>query len=117
MILVVDDTPENIDILLEILGEVDDLSVALSGEDALEIVEDETPDLIVLDVVMPGMDGYTVCKTLKANDKYKDIPIIFLSGNDSAEEVQKGLDLGAVDFQTKPIDPEKLIAAINKYKR
>jgi CheY-like chemotaxis protein len=115
MILVVDDTPANIDILLETIGEEDEVSVAISGEDALELIEEEPPDLVLLDVMMPGIDGFEVCKRLKADPKTAGIPIVFLSGMDSAEEKQKGLDLGAVDFLTKPIDPSEVMKVIKKF--
>jgi len=107
-ILAVDDTEANIDILVEALGDDHDVGVAMSGEDALEYLEDELPDLILLDIMMPGMDGFEVCRRLKADDRTKDIPIVFLSAMTGADEKQKGLDLGAVDFITKPIDPAAL---------
>lgn len=115
MILVVDDTPANIDILMELLSEVDDVAVALDGEEALEIVEEEKPDLVLLDIVMPGMDGFEVCKKLKENDSSKNIPVIFLSGNGSDEERQRGKDLGAVDFLTKPIDPDLIVSKVKEF--
>ena len=103
-VLIVDDAETNIDILLEILGEDYDVAVAMDGESALELVEDEPPDLILLDIMMPGMDGFEVCDRLKNNPKTADIPIIFLSALTETGEKQKGLDLGAVDFITKPLD-------------
>ncbi len=115
MILVVDDTPANIDILMELLSEMDDVAVALDGEEALETMEEEIPDLVLLDIVMPGMDGYEVCRKMKSHDRLKAIPVIFLSGNDSAEEKQRGMDLGAVDFLTKPIDPDLVIEKVKAY--
>jgi len=115
MILVVDDTPANIDILMELLSEIDDVAVALDGEEALEVVEDEQPDLILLDIVMPGMNGFEVCQKLKETDSTKDIPVIFLSGNGSDEEIQKGKDLGAVDFLTKPIDPDLVVRKVREF--
>ena len=114
MILVVDDTPANIDILLELLSSLDDISVALDGEDALEIMEEEKPLLVLLDIVMPGMDGYEVCSRIKGNENLRDVPVIFLSGNDSPEEKARGLSLGAVDFLTKPVDPEVVMSVVRK---
>ncbi len=104
-ILVVDDTETNIDILVEFLGEDYDVSVAINGEIALEIVETNKPDLILLDVMMPGIDGYEVCRRLKANEQTKNIPIIFLTALADEGNETKGLELGAVDYVTKPISP------------
>jgi len=78
-LLVVDDTKTNIDIVLETLGKDYELSVAMSGEDALELLESLHPDLILLDILMPGMDGYDVCARLKAHKMTKKIPVIFLT--------------------------------------
>lgn len=112
MILVVDDNPVNINILMEILSKIDDVVVALDGEEALEAMEEEKPDLVLLDIVMPGMDGYEVCRRIKANPSFKEVPVIFLSGNDSTEEKQKGMELGAVDFMTKPIDSDMVVKKV-----
>jgi putative two-component system response regulator len=120
-ILIVDDIETNIDILLDTLGEDYDIAVAMDGASALESIEDEPPDLILLDIMMPDMDGYEVCEKLKSNPKTTDIPVIFLSALSEADEKQKGLNLGAVDFITKPFDPslvqEKVkqhLTALNK---
>jgi CheY-like chemotaxis protein len=115
MILVVDDTPANIDVVLAIIGEMDDIAVALDGEEALVIIEEDKPDVVLLDIVMPGIDGFEVCKRVKANPDTAATPIIFLSGNGSDEEKAKGSELGAVGFLTKPIDPDKLTAAVKPY--
>jgi len=115
MILVVDDTPANIDIVLAIIGEMDDIAVALDGEEALVIIEEDKPDVVLLDIVMPGIDGFEVCKRVKENPATASTPIIFLSGNGSDEEKERGNKLGAVGFLTKPIDPDALTAAVKKY--
>jgi len=78
-ILIVDDTETNIDILIAALGDDYDISVAMDGQSALEHISDNPPDLILLDIVMPGMDGYEVCRRLKADPKTRDIPIIFVT--------------------------------------
>ena len=105
-ILIVDDSPANIQSLAAILKEDYKLKVATSGARALEILEDkEKIDLILLDVIMPEMDGYTVLKKLKNNPKTKDIPVIFVTGNDSLEDEEKGLEAGVVDYITKPLHP------------
>ena len=111
-ILIVDDTESNVDILVETLADEYEVSVAMSGEDALEILEEERPDLILLDIMMPGMDGYEVCRKLKEMEQAKDIPVIFLSAMTEEKEKKKGLLMGAVDFITKPIDPVELKSKI-----
>lgn len=104
-VLVVDDVATNIDILLEILDEDYDVSVAMDGESAIEFVEEELPDIILLDILMPGLSGYDVCEKLKSNEKTQHIPIIFVSSKADAADQMRGLKLGAVDYIAKPIDP------------
>lgn len=116
MILVVDDAPANIDVLLAAIDDYDDVAVALDGEEALGIVEEEKPDIILLDIIMPGIDGYEVCRRLKGNPETAAIPVVFLSGNDSPEERENGLSLGAVDFLTKPVDRDKLLETLKRHK-
>ena len=113
-VLIVDDTEANIDILMEILEEYD-LVVAMDGESALETVEEELPALILLDVLMPDIDGFEVCKRLKSSPETATVPIIFLSALSEDEEKQKGLDLGAVDFITKPFDPSEIQAKVKQH--
>lgn len=113
VILVVDDTETNIDILLETLGDDYDIRVALDGETALESVADDKPDLILLDIIMPGMDGYEVCKRLKDNPFTHDIPVIFLTAMTEEQNEAKGLALGAVDYVTKPFSPELVKARVS----
>ena len=115
MILVVDDTPSNIDIILSAIGDHYDVAVALDGEEALIIAAEDKPSLILLDIVMPGMDGFEVCTKLKADSELSSIPVIFLSGNDDPEERKKGLSLGAVEYMTKPVDTELLLKNIKQY--
>ncbi|MEO5362649.1 MAG: response regulator [Magnetococcus sp. DMHC-8] len=105
-ILVVDDTPENIDVLSGILRADYKVKAALNGEKALRIaVSDPRPDMILLDVMMPVMDGYEVCRRLKANPATAPIPVIFVTAKIEVEDEKKGLELGAVDYITKPISP------------
>ncbi len=115
MILIVDDAPANIDVLIAAIGDIDDIAVALDGEEALEIVNEEKPDLVLLDIVMPGIDGFEVCTRMKSNPETSGIPVIFLSGNDSTEEKEKGMKLGAADYLTKPVDSELLITKIKQH--
>lgn len=112
-ILIVDDTSENIDILTATLTEYK-ISVALNGEKALKIaMTANPPDLILLDIVMPGMDGYEVCRRLKADNQTRDIPVIFLTGETDSEHVLKGFALGAVDYVTKPFNISELLARVS----
>ncbi len=107
-ILAVDDLPENLDIIKEILADEYTLLMATNGELALKIAEREKPDLILLDIMMPGMDGYQVCEKLKANPQTKEIPVVFLTAKMEARDESKGLFLGAVDYITKPANPSIL---------
>lgn len=102
-VLIVDDARENIKILAGLLAD-DEIRVifAVSGQAALDKVEREPVDLILLDVVMPDMDGYEVCRRLKADHRFRDIPVIFVTGRDSGEDEELGLSLGAIDYITKP---------------
>jgi len=100
-ILIVDDNPTNIDILVELLQGFD-VRAALDGHSALDAVKEELPDLILLDVVMPNLDGYEVCRQLKLHSKTKNIPIIFLSANTDESSIIKGFELGGVDYIKKP---------------
>ena len=105
-ILVVDDTPENIDILDGILGKDYKIKVARNGEKALKIVGAKNPpDLILLDIMMPGMDGYEVCEHLKKNNDTKRIPVIFITAKDEVEDEERGFKIGGVDYITKPVSP------------
>ncbi|TCK09113.1 response regulator [Marinobacterium mangrovicola] len=104
-VLLVDDAPANIKVLNTALKETYRTKVATSGEKALEIAaRDPKPDLILLDIMMPGMDGFEVCEKLKADPETKDIPVIFLSGKNNPGDRSRGLALGAIDFLEKPID-------------
>lgn len=114
-ILIVDDTPENIDLLGAVLRNYKK-SVALNGEKALAIVKSENrPDLILLDVMMPGMDGFEVCRILKEDESTKDIPVVFVTAMSQVEDETRGLKLGAVDFITKPISPPVVLARVKNH--
>jgi len=103
-VLVVDDTEANLDILVEALGDQYDVSVALDGEGALEAAAEEPPDIILLDIMMPGMNGYQVCQSLKGNPATAGIPVIFLTAMSEIANKTKGFQLGAVDYITKPFE-------------
>ncbi|RLC15049.1 MAG: hypothetical protein DRI57_13485 [Deltaproteobacteria bacterium] len=114
-VLLVDDTKSNINFLLQALKNDYKLSVALSGERALKFVQSTPPDLILLDIMMPGMDGYEVCRQIK-NDPYtRDIPIIFLSAMSDVENKTDGFKVGAVDYITKPFEILEVKARINTH--
>jgi len=102
-ILIVDDTPANIEILGSILRAGYQILFATSGQDALELVAGQVPDLILLDVMMPEMDGYEVCRRLKADPRTRNVPVIFISSLSEEEDETRGLEVGAIDYISKPI--------------
>jgi DNA-binding response OmpR family regulator len=114
-VLIVDDIPTNIEVLAGVLKDDYAIKVAINGKKAIEIANAFHIDLILLDIMMPVMDGFEVCRQLKANPKTADIPIIFLSARDGAPDVVGGLRLGAVDYVSKPADPTILKARISTH--
>jgi len=114
VILAVDDTPENLDVVKGILAPETIVRVAINGMVALKIAQKQSPDLILLDINMPGMDGYEVCSKLKSDESTAHIPVIFLTAELDSASKQKGLDLGAVDYVTKPISPEVLKESVRR---
>jgi len=114
-ILIVEDVAANIDILLEALGDQCSVSVALDGRDALATVGTVRPDLILLNIMMPGMDGHQVCAKLKEDPATRDIPVIFLTALNEDEDEEKGLRLGAVDYITKPFAPAIVRARVRNH--
>ncbi len=105
VILVVDDEPGNIEILGETLGNDYEILFAISGQEALEIASRQSPDMIILDIVMPVMSGYEVLKTLKQDPALKEIPVVFITALDQEDQETRGLALGAVDYISKPFNP------------
>ena len=114
-VLVVDDTEANVDILVDTLSDSYDISVAMDGPSALEAVSENPPDLILLDVMMPGMDGYEVCERLKANKRTRGIPVIFVTAKVEVADEIKGFGSGAVDYVTKPISPPVVKARVETH--
>jgi putative two-component system response regulator len=114
-ILIVDDTPENIDVLRGILADRYSIRAATNGALALRIAEKQSPDLILLDVMMPGMDGYEVCQRLKANPETASIPVVFVTAKAETEDEQTGFDVGAVDYITKPVNPALVNARVRTH--
>ena len=114
-VMVVDDTEANIDILLETLADDYKVIVAMDGESALEDIKKSPPDLILLDIMMPGMDGYEVCQKLKEMEITRNIPVIFLTALKEEGDEARGLGLGAVDYITKPFNPELVKARVRNH--
>jgi DNA-binding response OmpR family regulator len=112
-ILTIDDSPEVLNVVKNLLSKDYTVKGAINGPTGLKIAESQSPDLILLDIMMPEMDGYEVCRQLKANPKTTNIPIIFLTGQDTLMEEAKGLMVGAADFLLKPIEPRLLSIRIN----
>jgi len=112
-ILVVDDTADNLDLMAGLLQDRYRVKVAINGEKALQIARSGSPpDLILLDIMMPGLSGYQVCEQLKQDPATRDIPIIFLTAMAATEDETRGLELGAVDFITKPVNPPIVLARV-----
>jgi len=115
VILAVDDTPENLDVVKGILASAYTVKAAINGPMALKIVEKQPPDLILLDIMMPDMNGYEVCKRLKSNPDTRDIPVIFLTAMDQTTDESSGFELGAADYITKPVNPPILEARVKTH--
>jgi putative two-component system response regulator len=115
-VLIVDDTAENITLINGLLKDTYRTRVANNGERALALAATKPPpDLVLLDIMMPGMDGYEVCRRLKADPALKHIPVIFLTAKVEIEDEQKGFDVGAVDYITKPISPPIVLARVQTH--
>ena len=114
-VLIIDDTAANIEILYKVLQGDYDVFFAKNGRDGIKVVQRELPDLILLDITMPEMDGYQVCAQLKSDALTASIPIIFITAMGSEEDETKGLDLGAIDYLTKPISPPIVRARVRNH--
>jgi CheY-like chemotaxis protein len=113
LILVVDDIPRNLQVVGVVLKEHGyQVAAATSGKQALEMLQHMTPDLILLDIMMPEMDGFEVCRQIKQQKHLEDSPIIFLTAKNETEDVVKGFGLGAVDYVTKPFNASELMARV-----
>ena len=115
VILVVDDVPDNLTLATSLLKHLYKVKVATSGEAALAIAQKSSPDLILLDVMMPGMDGYETCARIKADETLRQIPVIFLTSLSEVEDEEKGFALGAVDYIVKPLKPSLLLARVKTH--
>ncbi len=115
-ILIVDDSPDNISLIHSLLKSSYRTKIATDGETALRLMSNgNPPDLVLLDVVMPGLDGYEVCRRLKENPKTAEIPIIFLTARSDVDDEKTGLEFGAVDYITKPISPAIVPARVRTH--
>jgi len=115
-ILIVDDTPANLTVLRQILAEHGYRArPALSGEIALRTIQSDLPDLILLDILMPGMDGYEVCKRLKAEEKTRDVPVIFISALNEIEDKMRAFSAGGVDYISKPFQAQEILARVKTH--
>ncbi len=115
LIMIVDDSATNIDILVGMLSDQYRLTIAKTGERALELTRRHIPDLILLDLVMPGMDGFEVCERLKAQSQTRDIPVIFITAMDQKEQKTRGFELGAVDYITRPFHAGEVMARVKAH--
>lgn len=116
MILIVDDNAENRKLLGSLLVKAGyEVGVAKDGNSALEFLKNERPNLILLDVMMPGMDGFEVCSIIKSESRTRYIPIIFITAKTSTEDIVKGFKIGGVDYITKPFKQEELLARVNTH--
>lgn len=116
LVLIVDDSPTNLKILASCIKDLHHLKVAINGEQCIEIAKQyPQPDLILLDVEMPGMNGYEVCEKLKSMPETASIPIIFVTGLQGEKDEEKGLSLGAVDYITKPVRPAIVVARVKTH--
>ncbi len=115
-LLIVDDTPANIDVLRRFMEEEGyDISIAPDGNIALKIINKNKPDLILLDVMMPGIDGFEVCRQLKESDDTKDIPVIFVTAKTETSDIVKGFQMGGVDYITKPFKREEVLSRVDTH--
>ena len=115
-LLLVDDVPTNITVLMDALAQDGyDFLIAIDGENALEVVRQSALDLVLLDIVMPGMDGFEVLQRLKLNPETRDIPVIIITGKNDVEDETRGLQLGAVDYITKPFNPSVVQARVSTH--
>ncbi|GAB1448048.1 MAG: hybrid sensor histidine kinase/response regulator [Bacteroidia bacterium] len=115
LILVIDDQPNNLKVIAGLLADEYEISIASNGETALSMLEKAQPDLILLDIMMPGMDGFETCKQLKSNPNTASIPVIFLTAKTDIDDITKGFKCGAVDYVTKPFNPAEVKARVKNH--
>jgi len=116
LVLIVDDVVKNLQVLGNILGkEKYRVAAANNGEKAIIVADSSSPDLILLDIMMPGINGYETCRRLKENPKTKEIPVIFLTAKNELDDIVKGFEIGAVDYVTKPFNSVELLARVKTH--
>ncbi|NGZ83928.1 response regulator [Duganella aceris] len=116
-VLIVDDTPDNITLLSTLLRDKYNTKVATNGATALQIVASSRVDLVLLDIMMPEMDGFETCRRLKADPQSSAIPVVFLTAKSQMEDEEMGRSVGAVDFLRKPVNPAQLFARVAAHLR
>lgn len=114
-ILIVEDNPVNMDIFKEIFEDDFKIKMVVDGMQALEVIEDYMPKVVLLDVMMPKMDGYEVCRQIRSNDKLQAVKVIMVSARAMESERQKGIEFGADEYITKPFDEETLLEMVKSY--
>jgi len=115
-LLFVDDNPESVAVLINKLENLDfSISIASDGQEAIELAQSLYPDIILMDVFMPGMDGYETCRQLKLKENISDIPVIFMTAHADQASMLRGFEVGGVDYVTKPVQYKELLARINKH--
>lgn len=116
LVLIIDDNKENLKVVGNLLSKNNyKLALANNGKDALKYLEKKKPDLILLDIMMPQIDGYTICSQIKADNRYQKIPIIFLTAKTEPEDIVKGFETGAIDYITKPFNSKELLARVKTH--
>lgn len=114
-ILCVDDNPRNLRIMRELLGDEYELEYAETGEEALLRAKDRIPDLVLLDVMLPGLDGYEVCRRLRADESTATVPVVLVTARARDDERRRGFEAGAVDYVIKPFDPDVVLDIVEKH--
>lgn len=116
LVLLVDDNPQNLQVLGQTLqNEGYEIAMALNGNEALNFLKEDKPEIILLDVMMPELNGFDTCKKIKENDEVKDIPVIFLTAKTDVDDIVQGFDAGGVDYISKPFNRRELIARVKTH--
>ena len=117
-VLIVDDVTDNIQVAMNILKEENyNFSFATNGENALELLQKSSFDIVLLDIMMPGIDGYEVCTRMKENSALRDIPVIFLTAKADSDSMTRGFEVGGVDYITKPFHADELLVRVKTHLR
>ncbi len=114
-ILIIDDNEVNVNTLMDLLDDKYDILASLDGEEGMELLKEERVDLILLDILMPKLNGFEVCEKLKNDEKTKNIPVIFITANTDEESIEKAYEVGGVDYITKPFRVKEVLSRINTH--